>query len=43
MSEYGRDAEEIKLEIADAVGNGEGVVEHFRRLARARGWSRGGE
>lgn len=43
MARSGRDPDEIRLEIADAVGNGEDVIEHFRRLTRARGWSRGGE
>jgi hypothetical protein len=35
---YGRSPEEIRLEIADAVGSDEDVVEHFRQLTRARGW-----
>jgi len=36
MGRYGRDPDEIRLEIADAIGNGEDVIEHFRRLERAR-------
>lgn len=41
MSRWGRDPEEIDLEIADAVGNDEDVVEHFRALTRARGFHGG--
>jgi hypothetical protein len=39
MSRYGRSADERRLEIAYAIGQGRDIVEHFRSLARARGWS----
>jgi len=39
MSRYGRTPEQIRLEIAHAIGNGQDVVEHFRALTRAQGWS----
>jgi len=41
MGRYGRDAEEIRLETADAIGNVEDVIEHFRTLSKARGWTDG--
>lgn len=40
MSRYGRSAAERRLELAYAIGEGVDPIEHFRRLARSRGWSR---
>lgn len=39
MSRYGRDTDEIQLDIADALGHDHDVIEYLNRQHRARGWT----
>lgn len=41
MGSYTRSAEEHRLELAYAIGNGIDPIEHFRNLTRAEGWTGG--
>lgn len=39
MSRYGRDTDEIDLDIAYAVGEGMDVLEYLREQHHVRGWN----